>query len=421
MGKGDDRRKKDVRRRLAPAEEPGARRARSEQMMEVVGRELGDPARFPVHLRHLGQLSFSHPLLRELRLPPERFLPALIELRPPAEPDDPVARQRAYRVALAERSADPKELPVWNRLLEQAFLEVERMDDLLAIGAGRALLMACADKGGWDHPWWALLVELSFSEAWMSGAVLSALGLEASRTSAAEVGPPLARALAQTELSQELAALAVEEETDELCRAVVAQVHADDPVLRPFELEFDAVLHLVACHAGIAANLAERLAREGLTDEVRAEILRHWEDSYRDDITGELVGEVLAWTRAHLERLRDAPEAAFGEALEPERLRQERLRAAGLYVGLRLFGPGESKLLRAMHLRGLHRAPRLASEHELPSVQKLWSNPLDTHGLEEYEQILRDLGQPNRAGRVARYRASLRRARKVADAGGGAG
>lgn len=419
MGKGDDRRKKDVRRRLAPAEEGRAeeRRARTGQMAELIGRELGDPERFPVHLRRLGQLSFTHPALRGLRLPPERFLPALFELRPQEDVADPVLRQRTYRATLAERAGDPKELPAYERLFEQAMGHIDQMEDLLAVAAGRALVLSCADKGGWDHPWWALLVELSFSDAWMSGSVLLGLGTKAQASTKEEVGPVLARALAQSELSQELAGLAVEEDVDRLVRAYLAQVHGDDPELPPFELEFDAVLHLVACHAGVAANMAERLAREGLSDPVRTEILAHYEDAYRDDVTGELVGEVLSWVRALLARLRDAPEAAFGEAVAPERLRQERLRAAGLYVGLRLFGPAESKLLRAMHLRGLHRAPRLAGDHERPSVEKLWANPLDVHGLEEYEQILRDLGQPNRAARVARYRADIRKARKAADEG----
>jgi hypothetical protein len=384
--------------------------------MQLVRTELGNPERLPVHLQRLGQLAFTLPTLRELRLP-AAFPAAALELVPPAEVADPIERQRAHRAALAERAGSPDQLPGYERLLEQAMAEVTDMADLLAVAAGRALLASCREQPGvWTHPFWALLVELSFSELWMSGVVLTELGQRAQRSSKEELGPQVARAVAQTELGRELDELGVEDaDPSSLTEALLAQIHGDRPDLPPYELEFDAVLHLVALHAGLVAHLAEQVAKEGLSEAVRAELLRHYEEAYRDDVTPELVGEVLSWVRGHLTRLRDTPEVAFGKQPDPAQVRRERLRAAGLLCGLRLLGPEESKLLRAMHLRGLHRAPRLAGEHERPSVQQLWANPTDTHALEQYEQILRDLRQPNRARRVARFRQDLKRARKEAD------
>lgn len=419
MGNKEDKRKKDLRRRLAPAEQGRAeeRRGRSEEVMELVRKELGDPARIPIHLQRLGQLAFALPALRELRLPPP-FPAAVLELRPPAEIADPVERLRAHRAALAARAARADLLPAYERMLEKAMGELERMEDLLGIAAARALLASCRETPEvWTHPFWALLVELSLTEMWMTGVVLVELVLESARTTPEELGPQVARALAQGELSRELLELGVSEtDPQALAGSILAQIHADRPELPPYELEFDAVLHLVGLHAGLAAHLAERVAKEGLSDPVRAEILTHYEEAYEDDVTPELVGEVLSWVRAHLSRLRDAPETAFGGQVDPARLERERLRAAGLYAGLRLFGPKESKLLRAMHARALHRAPRLASEHERPSVQKLWANPKDLHALEEYEEILRELRQPNRAQRVRVYLMDLRQARKAAEA-----
>lgn len=410
MGQKD--RKESLRRKLTPTEE--ARALQNEQVMAMVKQELGDPQRLPVHLQRLGQLAFTQPSLRQLRLP-EPFPTAALELSPPAEVEDPLERQRAHRAALAAAAGSPDLLPGYERLLDQAMGQVKDMQDLLAVAAGRALLASCREQPqSYAHPFWALLVELSFSELWMSGLVLSELGLRAQRTSKEELGPLVARALAQGELGRELDELGVEDtDPQRLTDALLAHIHGDRADLAPYELEFDAVLHLVALHAGLVAHLAERVAKEGLSDPVRQEILAHYEEAYADDITPELAAEVQAWARGHLLRLRDDPEQAFGPKPDPAAVRRERLRAAGLYCGLRLFAPAESKLLRAMHLRGLHRAPRLASEHERPSVQKLWGDPRDMHALEEYEQILRDLRQPNRARRVARYRQDLRQARQA--------
>lgn len=407
---GSKERKESMRRKLTPTEE--ARALQNTQHMELIKQELGDPQRLPVHLQRLGQLAFSLPALRDLRLP-EPFVQAALDVTPP-ELEDPIERQRAHRAALAAAAGDPAQLPAYERTLEQAMAQVKEMPDLLAVAAARMLLASLREQpDAWTHPFWALLVELSFSELWMSGVILTQLGLRRQRSSEEELGPLVARALAQTELSRELDELGVED-TDpaSLTRSLLAHIHGDRPDQPPYELEFDAVLHLVALHNGLVGHLAERVAKEGLSEPVRVEILAHYEEAYADDVTPELVTEVTNWARGHLLRLRDAPEQAFGPQVDPAALRRERLRAAGLYCGLRLFPPAESKLLRAMHLRGLHRAPRLASDHERPSVQKLWADPGDLYALEEYEQILTDLRQSPRARRVARFRQAIKQARR---------
>ena len=119
-------------------------------------------------------------------------------------------------------------------------------------------------------------------------------------------------------------------------------------------------------------------------------------------MTQPLIDEVAGWYRGHLSALRDRPEEFEGKLPRP--LEVERERCLVTYLALKALPREENLLLQAIHVQSLARSRLTVAPDEAPFVTRLWSNPTDAFGLEEYEQYLLMRQEKSRSRRVRSYR-----------------
>ncbi len=420
MGHDQERRQRDLRRRLSPGSSDARQRARA-----AVAQALSDPERLNHYLRLFGQLALLLEPLEPCRVEPDALVEALqvaalqaADLPELAEEERPVALRRA----VAARIASVERLDRCAAAIEAAQRQTNEQDALLALTAGAILLTSCREAGaGPDHPFWDVLFEVSLSEAVLSGHVLTHLVTESLEVDPAATAKAFARALAQEELSRELGALGL----DDPAPARLAQVHAE--LVRsehPYHLQLDALLHLARAHVRSAGALLAKVAREGLSPPVREWTREVYEEAYTRDVGEGLGQELRRWFAARLEALRDDPEALAPRLPHPVEVERERCLAASL--GLAALPREADPLLRAFHVQSLERVRRQAPELEAGFVTKLWNEPEDRFTLEQYERFLLDKREVNRSRRVRDYLATVRSeaaAEKVAGGeapGGGA-
>jgi hypothetical protein len=297
------------------------------------------------------------------------------------------------------RFAGAETLPAMLAVLESAQEEAQNAGQLLAIMAARALASSSAQNPQLaEHPFWNLIFDLSISEAVLSGHFLIRFVLGRLQPDAAEVGAAFAKGLAGAELSRELDELGLDEtDPGALTERYLALVHEGDP----YHIQFDSVLHLAGLHVGLAETVGRVLTRYGASARAKRLVGELYERAYRDDVSQVLADELKIWFGKHLRALQDP--ATLSQELTTEQLDHERKRALTAYLALSLLPPEQNDFLRSIHVQSLVRARTLSGELEAPFVEKLWSQPTDTFGLEEYERFLRERGDGNRAKRVRAY------------------
>lgn len=436
--KKKDRLRKQLQERSAERREQGAVLAAN------VARALSDPAAFAEALRGFSTLALTSPTLVDFRLGPrEQVLGAVLEHRAPD--GTPEAELRAaLRKAVIPRFASKPLLHDLQVCLKKAQRDVETEQHLLGLHAATALARACAESGAAaDHVFWELPFDLQLTESVLSGDLLAEVVRRTLSPDAARVGEAFAKALAQGEASRELDELGLSDQAPgPLAEAWVQAVK--DPV--GYHLQLDGALHLLRLQHRLAlSDDGRELLRGGMTAKLEARLHDDARAAYEADVTDAVKEELRRWGRARLVQLRDQPpkEGPVAAAVE-----SEKRRAAALLLGLRTFerqrggaeeggasggagprtwgelasareAPPQSEalrqapppadlLLRAIHIRGLVLGKRLAQPVEVPFLARLVGNPEDLFALDDYERLLTEVGETNRARRVRRYRDAVK-------------
>jgi len=402
----DKKRQKDLQRRLGQRKAEEAGRAIQQQALQA----LQDPEQFAAFLRRFAQLALLLPPLQAVRYPGGAFVKTMLALEVPEDQAE-LERARFVRREVAQALAEPQLLTGYLQAIDAAFGQVKEQQDMVALMAGRALISSCVEEPSPEHAFWNLLVDLSLSEALLSGHFLIRLvlnGLEPDRTA---VAAAFARALAKEDLARELDELGADElDASRLAEAYAGVVSQDEP----YHLQFDAVLHLAALHVGLTEGVGNDLTRVGPTAALKQAFLDAYEGAYRADVGQGIVDELAGWFRRRLEVLRDDPARIPGiEADDAAAVARERERCLVIYLALRSLPPEENDFLRATHVSSLLLARVQVSELEAPFVSELWSNPTDTFALEEYERFLLERGEHNRARRVRAFVKDAREARRL--------
>lgn len=388
-------RQKDLERRLRPGGPAPD--------LVMAAQVLSQPDKFAEALRLFSERALLTPGLSGFRLPKEQVLEAFLAAPPPEAGDD-AERRRAVRAAILPRLATPAQLHELQAAIQRAKKDVQHEAEVMSLFAAQALATACEEEGGRPgHVFWELAFDITVTDLVLSGELLVGVVLAALRPSVEEVAATFARVLAQVDVSRELDALGVHERDPRaLAERYVAHVHDKEP----YHLQFDAVLHLL-WHQQELVTGAPDVLRIGLSEARRADIVRRADQAYLEDITDVVRDDLLRWTRARLEQLRDEPPAIARTAVE-----HERLRAGVTHLGLRAFPREQDALLRAIHAQSLLHARRRAPAIEVPFVHEVSARPDDLFAIDEYERFLTERGEIPRARRVRRYRDFVRRARE---------
>jgi hypothetical protein len=404
-GKKKPQRQKDLERRLRPG-------GQVPDLM-MAAQVLSQPDKFAEALRLFSERALLTPGLAGFRLPRQPLLEAFL-VTPPPEAGDDAERRRAVRAAILPRLATPDQLQALQAAIQRAKKDVQHEAELMSLFAAQALATACEEEGGRPgHVFWELAFDITVTDLTLSGELLVGVVLGALKPPAEEVAATFARVLTQVDVSRELDALGVHERDPRaLAERYVAQVHDQEP----YHLQFDAVLHLL-WHQQELVTGAPDVLRVGLSEARRADIVERAEAAYLEDITDVVREDLLRWTRARLEQLRDEPPAIARSAVE-----HERLRAGVTHLGLRAFPREHDALLRAIHAQSLLHARRRAPAIEVPFVHEVSARPDDLFAIDEYERFLTERGEIPRARRVRRYRDFVKHAREqqpAPAAGGG--
>lgn len=351
----DRRRAKALRRKHREEKRSGRdERAPEAVLQEIVNREVLNGERYLVHLQRFAELLHS-PLLARMRFAPKDVLDAIRAFR--SEEHDAAAdagRYKAFHEALLSELATRE---VWGRF-ETLFAEVlpgvTSEEDLMALLVARLSLGHRRGRlPAFDTPMWLAILMPSVAEVIRGGG-----------------GLVLAVRDAQGDLP-------VEE-------------------LDVGSLELSEVLHLVRASALFEEKHFETIFDHGLTPEVRRAALDAFDGAFRRDVTPEVVADLA----------RELEEWADDEDPGRETDHAARRRALAIAASVRAVSIETSPLLRALYLRSFELHAQLAG-HSEPFVAKLWDDPGDARGIEEYERSLREEGDFLRARRVRRYRDAL--------------
>ena len=398
LGKGGRRRKQEAKRRFGGAQgapDP----AQTAAKRDAITRALMNPALFAQATSAFGMIAVTHPLLVKVRYPTEPFLSLYLAAQ--EGPEEPVgARKEAAMKAATQELASPALAKQCMEAIESCIGKVEEKL-LVPLVAANLLAGDCVRDPRKDHPFWELLFQVSITESLVNGALWTALRIGSLKPEREAITLAFGQAL-NGEAGAKLDTLGVSEvEPAKLVESYLELLELE----HSYHLQFDGTLHLSLAHQRVAMGAGKQIAAAGLTEALRARLLKSFEDAYERDIEGSIVDELGNWFHGRLEQLRDSPHEG-GPCLGG--VEGERARCSAVWLSLRALKPEENPLLRLIHTQSLVLGRTQTSKEEQPFAAAVWGNPRDAYALEQYERFLREGGDSKRARRLGAFRTWLK-------------
>ena len=387
-------------------------KAQAHDARAVLVRELEDPARLVVHLKHLSMLLSGMEELRVARIPLTRLLDAVLGLPKDALASVPEAeRPLKLREQLIPGLIDDALGKACRTAFDQALGRAKEQNDRIALFAGRMFIDSWLrnKEKPQQNPGWEGIFGISLLDAVFEGHLLSKIVRASWDLDEKGIASQFAKALARAEVAKELEGLGLAAGTEPaaLAKQYVALAKESG---RTYLLGFDALLYLVRANTEFAAAHVKTLVAEGANAAVRQAALDAFEGAYREDVTKPLMDDLASEISRRLQKLAKGldPEEVKAKKLTPEDLADEKRTGLLALLSIRAIPIDKSAFLRNTYLGSFDVYKNVAPAEEVPFIRKIWSEPGDRFALEEFEKYLIERRHSHRAGRVRRYLAALR-------------
>jgi hypothetical protein len=359
-----------------------------------------------LHLKRLSELLAGVDRLRAARIPSAKLVPALLALDPteiaslPEEQRSGAVREKLFPSLVTETLGKQA-----RQALEEVLGRAQDQADRVALIAGRMFLDLWLSEKKAPHmnPAWEAIFGMSVLDAFFEGHILSGLVRGSFSIDEGQVAKSFASAFSRSEVTNELEKLGLEKpEAPELAREY-ARIARE--TTRTYLLGFDSLLHLVRGNHELAAKNIRPILTNGLTTSLRDEVLSLFEESFKNDMTTPLVGDLTDEIVRRLE--------AFKSDTAPKD--DEKRVALTALVSLRALPDDQNLVLRSIYLGSFDIYKTVAPMEEMPFIRRIWAGPTDRWALEEYERFLLERRHKHRAARVHRFLTEVRKEAREAE------